>query len=139
MDNPIVVRLPTIDEIARRWIDLELMLKRATDTTCCYEPVDLLRTVMLGQMAMWFVEDGDKLLATLVTEVKQYPRRRILECPFIAGHGIERWHRVLMAALEDHARKFGCSHIAGSGRGGWLKFGFQKGGEFWVRPLGSKV
>lgn len=127
--------MPPVEVIARRWIDIEKMFERATRTTCCYEPIDLLRAVMLGQMAMWFVECDGVVVAALVTEVKQYPRRRILEVPFIAGGGIEKWHEPLMTALEEHARKFGCSHIAGSGRKGWKRFGFEEAGSFWVRNI----
>jgi GNAT superfamily N-acetyltransferase len=131
----ITVRLPPLDELARRWAELEPLLKRATDRTDCYEPIDLLRFAMGGRMGIWFIERDGQLLAGAVTELRQFPRKRVLEVPFIGGRGLALWHRQLLEALDAHARDNGCAVLMGYDRKGWSNFGFKISGVLMERHL----
>lgn len=129
------IRLPPLDELALRWHQAEPLLRRATSRTGCYEPIDLLRNALAGLMGIWFVE-FDQLVTVAVTEVRQYPRKRVLEVPFIAGDGMRRWAGPLLAALDEHGRHCGCAHLVGSGRRGWARIGgFREDGPLLVRDL----
>ena len=128
--NDVVVRLPPLDELARRWREIEPFLKRATDRTGCYEPIDLLYLTMQGQAAIWIVEIGGSVTASVAVEAKQYPRKRILEVMFGGGDGMPIWIKQLGAAIDEHARATGCTHVATTGRPGWARaWGAQKTGD----------
>lgn len=124
-DDGITVSLPGLDEIADCWPILGPMLARATKRVRGYEPIDLLQLVMLGRMNMILVRERGRIAAVAVTEVHQYPRCRVLECPFIAGTGMRRWGRHFLDVIEAQAEALGCEDIAGWDRKGWAHFGFE--------------
>lgn len=133
------ISLPPLEELARRWEQIEPILKRATDRTDCYEPVDLLQLTMAGRMWMRLVDEPEALLAVVVSEVRQYPRARVYEVPFIAGRKLSLWHVPLLATLDAHARMLGCTRIMGFDRRGWAKFGFRQIGVILQRDLPASV
>ena len=121
MSDDVVVRLPPAEELARRWREIEPFLERATSRTGCYEPVDLLYMSMRGEVAIWVVEVGGEVVASIATEMHQYPRRRVLEVTFGGGDGMQHWIRPLVAAIDEYARHLQCTHIACLGRPGWAR------------------
>lgn len=135
----ICVFAPSLERLARYWPLVEPILKRATDRSASYEPIDILQRVMTGQMAMWVITEDDKIVAVAVTEVKQLPRNRVLLVPFIAGRGLKRWHEQLLAALDAQALAAGCTDIHGWDRKGWSQFGFRVTGVTLQRSVGGKT
>jgi hypothetical protein len=115
------VRLPPLDELVEHWPTVAAHLRRATVRTGCYEPVDLLRLAMAGQVGIWVCEVDGEIAAAIATEVRQFPRRRILEVMFGGGSRLKDWIAPLVAALDTHARELGCSHVATTARPGWLR------------------
>jgi hypothetical protein len=115
------VRLPALDELISSWPDIALMLARATSRTGCYEPIDVLQLAMAGQLAIWVCLVDGQLAAAFVTELKVYPRRRVMEILFCGGGRMRDWIKPAVAAVDAHARQLGCSHIAGCGRAGWCR------------------
>ena len=115
------MRLPLLDELLLQWPHVAALLHRSTKRTGCYEPIDLLKLAMAGQVGIWFCEVDGKVVAVLVSEVKQYPRRRVLEMLFAGGSGMSQWGRAMVETLDAHARQTGCSHIAAIGRPGWAR------------------
>jgi hypothetical protein len=113
------ISLPPLDEVARHWHEAEPIIRRATDRSGSYEPIDLLTLAFHGRMAIWFVRLDGELIAVAVTEIRQFPRNRVLQIPFIAGRFMSAWHRPLLAALEVHAKDAGCSCLQGFDRRGW--------------------
>jgi hypothetical protein len=116
-----VVRLPPLDELAERWLVVGPLLARATVRTGCYEPIDLLHLAMTGRVGIWVCEVDGGIEAAVATEVKQYPRRRVLEIMFTGGHNMAAWIKPLVEAIDRHAREAGCSHVATCGRPGWIR------------------
>jgi hypothetical protein len=110
------VRLPPLDELALNWWRIEPLLRRATQITGCYEPIDVLQLAMAGRAGIWLAGDID---AVIVTEVKAYPRRKVLEMMFCGGDNMASWLEEAIAVMDQHATKTGCSHIACIGRPGW--------------------
>ena len=130
MSDDVIVRLPPLDELARRWCSVEPFLKRATDRTGCYEPIDLLYLTMQGSVAIWVVEVGGEIAAAIATELRQYPRRRILEVMYGGGDGMPHWIKPLVAAIDEYARHLKCTHVACLGRPGWARaWGAEKTGD----------
>ena len=135
--DDIAVELPPIDEIARCWPIIEPILKRATDRTKAYEPIDILQLVMMGRMSLILVRDGGQIIAVAVTEIRQLPRCRVLEVPFVAGTGLKRWHQQLLEVIDAQAETAGCADIMGFLRKGWVKYGFELDGVIVRRRAGG--
>lgn len=133
--DDIVVSLPPLDEVARCWPIIEPILKRATDRIRGYEPIDILAYVLGGRMSLFLVREQGRIIAAVTTEVRQFPRCRVLEVPFIAGAGLKRWWRPLLDALDAQAEALGCVDLCGWDRRGWSHFGFEVAGVALVRRL----
>jgi hypothetical protein len=131
----VAVRLPPLDDLARRWGEIEPLLKRATDRTDCYEPIDLLCLAVAGRMQLWTAERGSAILAAAVSEVRQHPRARVLEVPFVGGRSLFLWAKPLLAALDDYARATKCGAVMGFDRAGWSRFGFRITGSVMERRV----
>jgi hypothetical protein len=134
--DDIAVELPPIDEIARCWPIIEPILKRVTDRTTAYEPIDILHLVMMGRMSLILVRDGGRIIAVTVTEVRQHPRCRVLEVLFCSGTGLKRWIQQLLEVIDAQAEIAECSNIMVFGRKGWVKFGFDVDGVIMRRRVG---
>jgi hypothetical protein len=134
----IAVFAPSVDRIARLWAIIEPILKRATDRARGYEPIDLLQLVMLGRMGLILVTEDDRIVAVAITEVRVFPRCRVLEVPFIAGTGLKRWHEKLLDFIDALAIGAECTDVMGFQRKGWARFGFEVDGVLVRRRLGGK-
>jgi hypothetical protein len=130
-----VIRLPPLDEIALRWAQIEPLLKRATDRSTCYEPIDLLRLTMAGQAVIWVAEEAGGIIAAAWGQIHVFPRQRMLEVPFIGGHGLKLWWEPMLVALDEYARATQCAGVLGYGRKGWAKYGFRVTGVTLQRDL----
>jgi hypothetical protein len=141
----VTVRLPPLDEVLAHWPQIEAHLCKATERTGCYEPIDLLRLAFAGAVGIWLCEGaamgwgGKNIEAVVVTEVKQYPRKRILDILFAGGGNMAKWMPELRAAIDKHAREMGCDHIASICRPGWVRAwpGIATGDIVVVRGLGE--
>jgi hypothetical protein len=123
-----MIRLPALDELARRWSEVGPILKRATDRTQgCYEPIDVLRQAMAGQVGFWFIETGARLDAVVVVEIRQYPRKRAVAINFIAGRRLTEWWPEFVERMDALARHHGCTLISAYGRPGWVRFWQRRG------------
>lgn len=115
------VFLPPIEMLANRWGEISGMLEKATSRTLCYEPIDLLMLAGTGQVGIWLCMWGEEIDAVVATQVTTYPRRRVMEVLFGGGSNMRRWIKPLVAAIDQHARDLGCSHVATAGRPGWIR------------------
>jgi hypothetical protein len=120
-DVQVEVRLPSLEEVIEHWTVISPLLHKATVRNGCYEPIDLLQMAMAGQAGIWVCEVDGFIEAAVVTKVTVFPRRRILEMMAAGGSGMKHWIEPLRAAMRQHARDLGCSHIASVARPGWLR------------------
>ena len=135
------VRLMPLEDLALAWPHIEPLLRRSTQITGCYEPIDVLRLAMAGQVGVWVAERGNHIEAVIVTEIKAYPRRRILEMMFCGGGNMTSWVDTAIDVFDEHAKQQGCSHIACVGRPGWERAwrGRRTGDVVMVRDLKGKT
>lgn len=121
------IRPPGLDELARRWPEIEPILRRATrfNGGRC-EPIDLLQAAMRGEIGIYLIED-DGLLGAVAVKVVQYPRKRELLIDHIAGRGLAEWWPLLVAEMDRVARERECGGIMAYGRPGWVRFWRQRG------------
>ena len=134
-----MVRLPPLDELAERWLVIAPMLLKATRRTGCYEPIDLLKGAMSGRYGIWVCESEAGIDAAVVTEIVDYPRKRILEMMFVGGGNMALWLPEAIRVFDEHASSAGCAHIACLGRRGWARAwgGAATGDVVVVRGLGD--
>ena len=82
---------------------------------------DILRFVFNGQMQLWIGHEEGKIYGHVITEVKDYPRRRMLVVQYCA------MQTGTLEEVEDHmqdlasrfAKDAGCAGIEFIGRPGW--------------------
>lgn len=82
---------------------------------------DILRFVLSGQMQLWVVHEANVAMGHIVTEVKQYPRCKMLAiqyCAMVPGT-MEAVEDTMQTLAEDAARNAGCAGIEFVGRPGW--------------------
>tara|TARA_R100000008_G_scaffold45173_1_gene26494 strand:- start:857 stop:1384 length:528 start_codon:yes stop_codon:yes gene_type:complete len=83
-------------------------------------PEDMLPSLVMGDMQLWFAVEEKKITAAMVTQIIPYPRKKILRILSIGGEGFSRWYKH-MPKVEMFAKTVGCSGIEAWGRKGWLK------------------
>jgi len=80
-------------------------------------------------MQLWVVLEGAMLLGCAVTEVVEYPRKRICRIVLLAGKDVESWLQEGFFAVAAWAKTESCDTLEAYGRKGWLKlaepFGFR--------------
>jgi hypothetical protein len=124
----ITIRLSSTDELRCRWSEILPLLKRATDRTHGgYEPIDVFLQGMAGQVGFWFIENGGKLDAIVVTELRQLPRKRSLVINFIAGYRLAEWWSPFVETMDEHARQRECRDVMAYARPGWVRFWKNRG------------
>ncbi len=119
--SDVTVSLPTIEVLVERWNEIAPMIARATSRTGCYEPIDLLMMAARGEMGIWLCMRGAIIDAVLVSQVINYPRRRVLEMVAAGGGNMAGWRDIAVRTLDQHARALGCAHVACIGRPGWAR------------------
>ena len=78
---------------------------------------------MAGLMGVWFIEDEkEDLIAIAVAGPQQMPQVRWLKITFVAGKRLAEWWPLFVSAMDDVARKAGCSKIYAYARPGWVRY-----------------
>ena len=104
-----------------RWSEIEPLLRQGTQRTGCYEPIDLLLMTLTGRAWIWVCESDGRIDAAICAEVKQYPRKRVLDVLFGGGSNMKNWIKPLIEAVDQHAAACGCSLVASVCRKGWVR------------------
>lgn len=80
-----------------------------------------------GHMQLFFAVRDDVPVAAAVTQVLEYPAASWLVVLFCGGKGLPDWGKDGMAAIEDWAKRCGCSGVEIIGRAGWaMALGYEK-------------
>jgi hypothetical protein len=80
---------------------------------------DVIQLARNGMVQIWLVTRGhNDYMGVIVTEVLQYPNRKVCGVIQCAGKGLHE-AKHLMADLEQWARNIGCSLMEIQGRPGW--------------------
>jgi hypothetical protein len=87
----------------------------------CFLPVDIRDFCTQGKMQLWIATRGDSVLAAVVSEITDYPRKRICAVPFIGGKDLRSWFRKMLITIETWSKEMGCVGMQGGARRGWGK------------------
>lgn len=85
--------------------------------------------------SLWMLAEKDKMLAAWTTDVKFFPRAKVLAIPFAGGIGFRRYVDLAIGKTEEFAREIGCTRMHGGGRLGWARFDFKVIGVWHERIL----
>jgi hypothetical protein len=84
---------------------------------------DIVRYLYTGQMALWaaYEEDTKNIIMFMVTEIKQYPQKKMLVWQYAAGEELiaDKLKNIAIPLMEKFARDMGCDGIECVGRHGW--------------------
>jgi hypothetical protein len=127
-DGRTTVRLVPTRLIPAAWEEVGPILKPAIDLASgrhtLLSTFDQLRS---GHMQLFVAIRDDVARAAAVTQVLEYPSSNWLVVLFCAGKGLPDWGRDGIEAIEDWARRCGCSGVEIVGRAGWaMTLGYEK-------------
>jgi len=117
--------VPTLvprDEAGSVWPYVAPWLAEALDRYGDYSIEDARALVDDGIWRLWFAADDAGLVGAALTEVSEYPRRRVLWVVAAGGRareGIE----ALWPLLRRYAASQGCGVVRLLGRRGWMRSG----------------
>ena len=83
-------------------------------------PEDFYEAITNGDMQLWTAIKDNEIMASMVTQIVPYPRKRVLRIISIAGEEMDGWIKNL-PLIEDWALSVGCTSLECWGRKGWLK------------------
>ena len=83
-------------------------------------PVDFYEALTNAEMQLWVAIEKKEILASMITQIVPYPRKRVLRIISIGGEDMEKWLG-FMSLLEEWALSVGCTSLECWGRKGWLK------------------
>jgi len=92
---------------------------------------DILRFILTGQMQLWVGHEEGKIYGHVITEIKDYPQRRMLVVQYCAleSHHMQYMDDEVSDLLDRFAKDAGCSGVEFVGRPGWrnqaAKYGFE--------------
>mgnify|MGYP003151866679 FL=1 len=73
-------------------------------------PEDIKKHLDEGDLRLWVALKGQEILASMVTEIIEYPRKRIVRVITLAGKDMNMWYDFL-PMIEGYAVKNGCSSL----------------------------
>lgn len=87
----------------------------------CFLPEDIKEFCERGAMQMWIATRGDTVLCACISEITNYPRKRVVAVPFIGGKDMRSWFRKMLYTIEAWSKEMGCVGLQGGARRGWGK------------------
>jgi hypothetical protein len=85
------------------------------------ETDDYLSNLMSGSMQLWIVTEDGKIILSMVTQIIQFPQKKVLRTIALAGERFKEVHSQFSDMLASYALKNECSSLELWGRKGWKK------------------
>ena len=82
---------------------------------------DYLSNLMSGSMQLWIVTEDGKIILSMVTQIIQFPQKKVLRTIALAGERFKEVHSQFSDMLASYALKNKCSSLELWGRKGWKK------------------
>ena len=100
------------------WNEIEPLIKKALDD--CYTADDILKGLVFEKFQL-FISWENKVESAVVTEVAQYPQKKILRYFLAVGNNINNWLEPIQEKIEKFAKLNNCNSIEVAGRKGWAR------------------
>jgi len=86
-----------------------------------YKAEDLYNMVVEGDHQLWVAYEGQEFKGVVLTNIMNYPQRRLLCMGFCGGVDLKDWKDPMLKLLQRYAKDVGCDAIEAFGRPGWAK------------------
>lgn len=100
------------------WNEIEPLIKKALDD--CYTADDILKGLVFEKFQL-FISWENKVESAVITEVAQYPQKKILRYFLAGGNNINNWLEPIQEKIEKFAKLNNCNSIEVAGRKGWAR------------------
>jgi len=112
-----IIQVPTKD-LHILWNEVEPLIKKALDD--CYTTDDILKGLVNNSFQL-FISWNNKVESAVVTEVAQYPQKKICRYFLAGGSNMENWLEPIQQTIEKFARHNNCDSVEVAGRKGWAR------------------
>lgn len=110
------------DAVALVWPQIEARLAKALGVFGLWNTDDACGYVESGVWDLWGVMDGASMRAFGLTEVVEFPRKRVLVVHASGGDSVAD-NNAMWPVVQDYARARGCARIIADMRRGWFRAG----------------
>jgi len=107
------------EDINYVWQQVEPLIIRALDDS--YTARDVLDGIIRNKFQLFISWENDKVESAVITEVADYPRKRILRYVLAGGDNLDNWLEPIQNKIEEFATNNYCQAIEVAGRKGWLR------------------
>ena len=107
------------EDINYVWQQVEPLVIRALDDS--YTARDVLDGIIRNKFQLFISWENKKVESAVVTEVADYPRKRILRYVLAGGDNLDNWLEPIQNKIEEFAINNYCQAIEVAGRKGWLR------------------
>lgn len=111
------VKIPCI---AGYWSEAWDLLEPAVARNGLYTKHAVLQALLAGDFQLWVVETGDCMTLAVITEIAEYPARKVGIVAFLGGENLAG-AMPLFETIEAWARACGCDRFVNHGRPGITK------------------
>ena len=112
-----IIKVPQ-DDLHIVWNEVEPLIKKALDDT--YTARDILDGLVKNSFQL-FISWEDKVESAVITEVIQYPQKKVCRYFLAGGSNINNWLEPIQQEIEKFAKYNQCDAIEIAGRKGWLR------------------
>ena len=122
------------------WPFIEGYMKKAAKYTYGrFEAEDIKADLLKRPQQLWIAFDDTKIYGAVITEITNYPRKRVVTVHFLAGVKFETWKDPMLKLVQEFGKHNDCKLIDTYGRPGWERvwanYGYTKRFIFYELPL----
>jgi hypothetical protein len=118
----IEVSLVPTEYVDTCWSKVEKFIEKAAKYTYGrYTTSNIYDIVKEGDYQLWVAFEGETFKGAVVTNIMNYPQKKILCMQFCGGEELKLWKQPMLDILKRFARDLGCEGIESTGRPGWAK------------------
>lgn len=120
--NEVIASYVPEEHVHEVWPKIRQYICNAVEyTNGRYAPEDVLDLLFYHNHQLWIAIDGADIIGCIVTTVMDYPRKRVLSCPFVTGEDFKRWKYPMLRLLRQWATDNGCEVLESTARLGWSR------------------
>ena len=112
-----IIKVPQ-EDLHIVWNEVEPLIKKALDDT--YSARDILDGLVKNSFQL-FISWEDKVESAVITEVIQYPQKKVCRYFLAGGSNMNNWLEPIQQEIEKFAKYNQCDAIEVAGRKGWLR------------------
>ena len=112
-----IIKVPQ-EDLHIIWNEVEPLIKKALDDT--YTARDILDGLVKNAFQL-FISREDKVESAVITEVIQYPQKKVCRYFLAGGSNMNNWLEPIQQEIEKFAKYNQCDAIEVAGRKGWLR------------------